>query len=83
MKRGIHSVLLLHLNWRKMLLIKSQSRVPSMNCLIDLLKHVIKGLINLSKARRVSINIFNYPHNRLNEGENIFASANKLQKLKS
>ena len=79
MKWGAHSVSPIRYNGLKMLLIELQSRFFVFNSLLDLSKHAIKGLINLSKARRVSINIFNDLQNRVNEGENVFANKRKLQ----
>ena len=78
-KRGVHNVQLLRHNGPKMLLIKCHSRVPTMNNLLDLPKHAIKGFINISMVMRVSINISNDPHNRVNEAANISANASKLK----
>ena len=51
---------------------------PAINSFLDLPKHAIKGLINLSKVRRINMSISNDPHNRLNERENVSASASNL-----
>ena len=79
MKWGVHSVPPFHHNGLKMLLIELRSRFLVFNNLLDLPKHAIKGLINLSKARRDSINISHDLHNRVNEGANVSANERKLQ----